>query len=55
MLDHIRVHDAMHQGIITCEPDTPLHDVAAIMANHACKRSRWPTARAVAGALSCRT
>jgi CBS domain-containing protein len=33
-LDHIRVHDAMHQGIFGCGPEAPLAEVAAIMAKH---------------------
>ncbi|MGE5617430.1 MAG: cyclic nucleotide-binding/CBS domain-containing protein [Candidatus Woesearchaeota archaeon] len=31
-LGHVRVHDVMHQGIIDVEPDTPLADVAELMA-----------------------
>ena len=33
-LDHIRVHDAMHHGILGCAPDAPLGEVAGIMARH---------------------
>ena len=33
-LEHIRVHDVMHPGILGCAPDTPLGEVAAIMAKH---------------------
>jgi len=33
-LEHIRVRDAMHQGIVTCTGDTPLTDIAALMASH---------------------
>jgi CBS domain-containing protein len=33
-LAHIRVHDAMHRGILSCEADSPLADVAAMMAGH---------------------
>jgi CBS domain-containing protein len=33
-LAHIRVSDAMHHGVLTCAPDTPLADVARIMAEH---------------------
>lgn len=34
-LDHATVADAMHPGIISCEPDVPLSEVARIMAtNH---------------------
>ena len=33
-LEHIRVHDVMHPGILDCAPDTPLGEVAAIMAKH---------------------
>jgi CBS domain-containing protein len=33
-LDHIRVRDAMHQGIIACGPEAPLDEVARIMAKH---------------------
>jgi CBS domain-containing protein len=32
--DHVRARDAMHQGILTCTPDAPLDEVAAIMATH---------------------
>jgi CBS domain-containing protein len=33
-LDHIRVHDAMHQGILRCDADATLGEVAGIMATH---------------------
>jgi CBS domain-containing protein len=33
-LEHIRVGDCMHQGVLTCFPDDSVQDVAAIMANH---------------------
>ncbi len=33
-LAHIRVSDCMHHGVLTCPPDAPLRDVAAIMATH---------------------
>jgi CBS domain-containing protein len=34
-LEHASVADAMHPGIISCEPDSPLSEVARIMAtNH---------------------
>jgi CBS domain-containing protein len=33
-LEHIRVHDAMHHGILGCAPDAPLGEVAGIMAKH---------------------
>ena len=33
-LDHIRVHDAMHQGILSCAADAPLGEVAGIMTTH---------------------
>lgn len=33
-LGHVRVHDVMHQGIIDVGPDTPLLDVAELMAIH---------------------
>lgn len=33
-LDHIRVHDVMHHGILGCEGDAPLAEVAGIMARH---------------------
>jgi len=33
-LDHIRVHDAMHQGILSCAADAPLSEVAVIRATH---------------------
>jgi CBS domain-containing protein len=29
---HARVADAMHPGVVTCSPDTPLRDVARTMA-----------------------
>lgn len=29
---HARVEDAMHPGVVTCSPDTPVRDVARIMA-----------------------
>jgi CBS domain-containing protein len=29
---HARVKDAMHPGVVTCSPDTPLRDVARTMA-----------------------
>jgi CBS domain-containing protein len=32
-LAHIRVSDAMHHGVLTCAPDTPLAKVATIMAD----------------------
>jgi CBS domain-containing protein len=31
-LSHIRVHDAMHQGVISVRPETPLREVAKLMA-----------------------
>lgn len=31
-LGHIRVHDVMHQGIIDVDPNTPLPEVAELMA-----------------------
>ena len=34
LLDHIRVSDAMHHGILTCSPDAPLQEVAGIMSRH---------------------
>jgi CBS domain-containing protein len=33
-LAHIRVHDAMHRGILSCPADAPLGEVAGIMAKH---------------------
>jgi CBS domain-containing protein len=33
-LDHATVADAMHPGILGCEPDTSLSEVAQIMATH---------------------
>jgi CBS domain-containing protein len=33
-LAHVHVGDAMHHGVLTCAPDTPLGDVARIMADH---------------------
>jgi CBS domain-containing protein len=31
---HIRVRDAMHAGIVTCEPETSMRVVARLMAEH---------------------
>lgn len=33
-LDHIRVRDCMHQGILSCSEDAPLGEVAGVMAEH---------------------
>ncbi|HEY2650478.1 MAG TPA: CBS domain-containing protein [Solirubrobacteraceae bacterium] len=33
-LDHIRVKDVMHHGILSCPADAPLGQVAAMMAEH---------------------
>lgn len=33
-LEHIRVHDAMHTGILSCAADAPLGEVAGMMAKH---------------------
>jgi CBS domain-containing protein len=34
-LEHVRVVDCMHHGILTCDPSAPAREVAAIMArNH---------------------
>lgn len=33
-LEHATVSDAMHPGILTCEPDASLPEVARIMATH---------------------
>jgi CBS domain-containing protein len=33
-LEHVRVRDCMHNGIVTCPPDAPLGEVAALMARH---------------------
>lgn len=33
-LDHVRVHDAMHHGILSCLADAPLGEVAGIMTTH---------------------
>ena len=30
---HARVEDAMHPGVVACSPDTPVRDVARIMAS----------------------
>ena len=38
-MNHIRVHDAMHRGILSCAADAPLGKIAGIMANH---REREP-------------
>jgi CBS domain-containing protein len=34
LLRHARVSDAMHPGLLTCSPETPLRDVARIMASN---------------------
>jgi CBS domain-containing protein len=34
VLDHLRVHDVMHHGILSCAADAPLSEVAEIMATH---------------------
>jgi CBS domain-containing protein len=33
-LDHVRVRDCMHSGIVSCAPDTPVGDVAWLMGHH---------------------
>ena len=33
-LEHIRVQDAMHHGILSCSTDASLAEVAAVMAEH---------------------
>lgn len=33
-LEHATVGDAMHQGVMTCDPDATLTEVARIMATH---------------------
>ena len=33
-LRHIRVHDCMHHGILSCSGDAPLGEVAGMMAKH---------------------
>ncbi len=33
-LDHATVADAMHPGIVSCDPDLPLTEVARTMASH---------------------
>jgi CBS domain-containing protein len=33
-LEHVRVADAMHAGVVTCAAETPLRDVARIMVEH---------------------
>lgn len=33
-LEHATVVDAMHPGILRCDPDTPITEVARIMATH---------------------
>ncbi len=30
----ITVGDVMHSGVISCSPDTPFHEIAALMAEH---------------------
>lgn len=34
VLAHIRVRDCMHHGLLSCAGDTPLGEVAALMAKH---------------------
>jgi CBS domain-containing protein len=34
VLAHIRVRDCMHYGLLSCACDTPLGEVAALMAKH---------------------
>jgi CBS domain-containing protein len=34
VLAHIRVRDCMHHGLLSCACDTPLGEVAALMAKH---------------------
>jgi CBS domain-containing protein len=31
---HARVRDAMHPGVVTCSPDTPVREIARIMTTH---------------------
>jgi CBS domain-containing protein len=33
-LEHVRVVEAMHAGVVTCAADTPLRDVAWLMVEH---------------------
>lgn len=33
-INHARVADVMHHGVLTCSPDTPLREVAAMMVTH---------------------
>jgi len=33
-LEHTRVADAMHRGVLSCPPETPLRDIARTMAVH---------------------
>ena len=33
-LRHIRVHDCMHHGILSCSSEAPLGEVAGLMAKH---------------------
>lgn len=33
-LDHVRVADVMHAGVVTCAPETSLRDVARMMVEH---------------------
>ncbi len=33
-LEHVRVSDCMHRGIVSCPPDAPLAEVAALMVKH---------------------
>jgi CBS domain-containing protein len=34
VLDHVRVQDAMHHGILSCDLDAPLGEAAGIMSKH---------------------
>jgi CBS domain-containing protein len=33
--DALKVGDVMHPGVVSCAPDTSLHEVAALMSSHA--------------------
>lgn len=33
-LDHVRVQDVMHPGVLSCSADAPLGEVAGVMARH---------------------
>jgi CBS domain-containing protein len=33
-LESVSISEAMHRGVVTCRPETPLHTVARVMAAH---------------------